>query len=277
MNRRVLLSGLGATLAMGCTAAPPAGDGLISLAPQITETVAALGALQRLIGRSDWCRHPAEVLALPALGSALTPDLERIAALRPAAILIDASRGGRVDALRGLARVETLPWLSVDEIAASVLRLGALLDRREAAAALAARYAALNLPEPTAGPAVLLVLANDTADAREIWFMKRNSVHGSALHAAGGRNVVDHDVEGAPVLSLEALIALDPPAIFVLTESPIDEALSQSVLAWWARLDALTAVKQRRVTVVGGPQSMSSGPSIFALVRALEAELARLK
>ena len=122
-----------------------------------------------------------------------------------------------------------------------------------------------------------MVLAAEAADVREVWYVKRNSLHGAALQAAGARNAVDRDVEGAPVLSLEGLIALDPPAILVLTERVVDDALRASVAAAWARFDVLSAVRGGRVRVVGGPQALSSGPSIFGFLATLQTELAPLR
>ena len=76
---------------------------MISLSPAITETVALLGADNRLKGRSDWCNEPASVRALPAFGTSLPPALERIASARPARLLIDGSLGNQREQLAALA------------------------------------------------------------------------------------------------------------------------------------------------------------------------------
>jgi iron complex transport system substrate-binding protein len=106
VNRRILLTSL---VVLGCLAgcrtadpvAPPvdAPIRLVSLSPAITQTVAAIGAGENLVGRSDWCAYPPEVQSLPALGSALTPNLEAIAGLQPTAVLVDASVANRTDDL----------------------------------------------------------------------------------------------------------------------------------------------------------------------------------
>lgn len=272
MKRRTFLAGLAALGACG-PAAPTARAGVLSLFPAATETAAALGALDRLSGRSDWCNYPPEVASLPAFGSALTPDLERIAALGPRAILVDGSVGGQGETLRALAPVEVLPWLSVEDVIASTKRLGVVLDAP--ADALAARYAPLTAAPPLDGPEVLAVLANDSV-GNEIFYIRPGSIHGGALHAAGARNAVRADPGGAPALSVEALIALDPPTVLVLTTAPVTDALRAEIVAGWAKYAPLRAVRDGRIGVVGGPAALNVGPSVLELVGALRAELARL-
>jgi ABC-type Fe3+-hydroxamate transport system substrate-binding protein len=270
-----------AWLALACTPAPvssPTGDPRwVSLAPQVTETIGALGASGLLVGRSDWCTSPPEVRALPTLGSALTPNLEAIAALEPTLVLVEATQGTRQAELAAVAPTEALPWLTVADLLASTARLGELSGQREQAARWVETFRAQLRPEPPpTGPRVLLALAGEGLDRGEVWFLKRNSLHGAALHAAGARNAVDSDIEGAPVLSVEALLKLDPAVIIVLSPTPISEASRQRVLTEWSALAPLTAVSQRRVAVLGGAELLSTGPAIATLADRLGAALDEL-
>lgn len=250
---------------------------LVSLSPAITETIGALGATDQLVGRSSWCTLPESVQALPALGSALAPDLERLAGVRPTRILVDGSAGVRTRELEALAPVEALPWLTLDEVLHSITRLGLLTGTAPAAARLSEKLAVLGDPPPDDAPRVLLALLGDGLERGEVWFIKRNSLHGAALHAAGARNAVDRDVEGSPVLSLEGLVELDPEVVIVLGPEPVTDEGRAAVLEDWATLSTVRAVKEGRVGVIGGPALLSTGPSILDAVDMIEAELARLR
>jgi iron complex transport system substrate-binding protein len=245
----------------------------VSLSPAISETLGALGALDQLVGRSDWCAQPEAVVALPSFGSALTPHLEGLVQVQPATMLVDGSAGADLDVLRKVGPVEVLPWLTREEVLGSVRRLGAVLDRAPEARQLAEKLGAglSDVPpsQPDA-PRVLLVLGTQGPEAGEIWYVKRNSLHGAALHAAGGRHAIDRDVEGAPTLSLEALLALDPPVIVTLSPQPVDE---ETVRESWAGLTPLSAVQHDRVVVIAGPHALSTGPSILELVQDLRGVL----
>lgn len=265
-------------LALACGRPPiPAGPRWVSLAPQVTETVAALGARDHLVGRSDWCAAPPEVTALPALGSALTPNLEAIVALQPSLVLVEDAPSARIADLAGIAPVEALRWVTVDDLVASTRRLGALSGHEaEAERWIAAYREALRADPPARGPSVLLAMAGGGLDRGEIWFLKRNSLHGAALHAAGARNAVDRDVVGAPVLPVEAALALDPDAVVVIAATPLTPADEAQILAEWSRLTPLRAARDGKIAAIGGPELLSTGPAIRDLAGRLRATLTDL-
>ena len=60
---------------------------IISLAPNITQTVCALGKESALVGRSDYCNDPESVLALPSCGSLYSLSLETIVSLNPTLVI----------------------------------------------------------------------------------------------------------------------------------------------------------------------------------------------
>lgn len=55
-------------------------DHIVSLSPNITETIFALGAQHKLVGRTDYCDYPEETVSIPPMGDLLTPSVERIVA-----------------------------------------------------------------------------------------------------------------------------------------------------------------------------------------------------
>jgi len=56
---------------------------VVSIAPNITETIFALGKGDILKGRTDYCDYPAEAQNIPSIGSLREPDIEAIAELNP--------------------------------------------------------------------------------------------------------------------------------------------------------------------------------------------------
>lgn len=268
------LGGLGLSVLSTGPRAGAAARRVVSLSPQITETVFALGAQAALVGRSDWCLLPEAARALPGVGTALTPNLEAIVALAPSLLLAERMATAAPEALARLAPLETLPWLTVAEVVASVRRLGALLEVD--AAPLAARFAALDRP-PTPGPRCLVLLGVDELAKGQLWFVKRNSLHGAAIQAAGLTNAVDADVAGPPTLSVERLIALDPELIVVLSaDDALDPAGEERIIAAFHTLPVLSAVRTRRIGVLHGAATLTSGPAILDLPEALASLATRL-
>ena len=64
---------------------------VVSLAPNLTEIVFAVGGGDRLVGRTSYCDFPAEAKSVTEVGDTLHPSLERIIALKPQVVLISTS------------------------------------------------------------------------------------------------------------------------------------------------------------------------------------------
>jgi iron complex transport system substrate-binding protein len=63
---------------------------IVSLSPNVTETLYALGAGNRLVGRSDYCNYPEQALALPSIGTLYNPSLEKLLSLEPTLVISSA-------------------------------------------------------------------------------------------------------------------------------------------------------------------------------------------
>lgn len=56
---------------------------IVSVAPNITETIAALNAQDRLVGRTEYCDFPESVSSVESIGTLQEPNIEKIAELKP--------------------------------------------------------------------------------------------------------------------------------------------------------------------------------------------------
>jgi iron complex transport system substrate-binding protein len=56
---------------------------IISLAPNVTETIAALGSRDSLVGRTDYCNFPLGIETLPSIGTLYNPSVEKLISLKP--------------------------------------------------------------------------------------------------------------------------------------------------------------------------------------------------
>jgi cobalamin transport system substrate-binding protein len=286
VNRRAVVGSLGALLlsagaaiGVGRLAAhqSPSGDAerLISLTPAITETLFALGAAAHLLAVSDYCKLPPGVV-LPRVGSSLTPNYEAIARLRPSMILSDDSAGAKQQELFAIARCEVLPWLTLKEVVSSIQRMGQLLGRKSAADTLAESLdRRLSKLPPSDAPRTLLLLSYDPDRPAELWFIKRNSLHGAALAAAGARNAVDEDVKGLPRLGVEELLRLDPDLVLIMPSPGTSTEQARKMLHTFSQLAPLRAVKQGHVELVKGSESV--GPGIVQLVDSLSNVLQKFR
>lgn len=57
---------------------------IVSMSPNVTESIAALGMAEALVGRTDYCDYPAEIVnTVPSVGDLFTPSVEKIVSLEP--------------------------------------------------------------------------------------------------------------------------------------------------------------------------------------------------
>ncbi len=112
---------------------------VISVAPSITEFVYALGAGDRLIGRTDFCNYPEAVSSVESIGSLREPNLERIVELNPDVVLVSTHfTRDNLNTLEdlGITVVSLYNEASFDGVYGLAQTLGEILDTEETAAVL---------------------------------------------------------------------------------------------------------------------------------------------
>ena len=284
MKRRALLQAAFSSAAwatLGCnhsSGKPPVGARrYVSLSPAITETLFAIGAGKNVVGVSDYCAYPEAARHLPRAGTSLTPNYEAIVRLAPSLIFCDASASAPRRELNALTVAKFLPWLSLEDIVSSTRLLGALTAHAGEAELLATKlWDGLAIAEAQSGPRVLAVLGEGPGKLSEIYFIKRNSIHGAALRAAGARNAVEQDVAGVPRLSIEELLRLDPEAILVLIAATPNSASEAQVLHDFDGLEPLTARQNGRIAVLKSDAAFANGPRILDLATQLRQAVVQL-
>ena len=217
---------------------------VVSLAPNLTEIVFALGKGDQLAGDTDFCDYPPEAAQKPRVGGPVNPNLEQIVVLTPDLVLATKSINRRetVNALErlGLPVYVTDPH-SVDEMVTSVEHIGNALHSEKSAEALMKdlRERLSGLDRRLAGAAprrVLFVVWTDPLIS-----IGRDTFISDALRHAGARSVMDTADEW-PRVNLEEIIRLQPEALVFAsahagdTQHDIDALRSRP---GWRDLDAL--------------------------------------
>lgn len=102
---------------------------IVSLAPNLTETVYALGLEERLAGDTDYCDYPKEATAKPHVGGPMNPSVEAIVALRPDLVLATTSIN-RVETVAALERVGIAVYVSdphtIEGLLAGIRKIAAI-------------------------------------------------------------------------------------------------------------------------------------------------------
>jgi ABC-type Fe3+-hydroxamate transport system substrate-binding protein len=240
---------------------------VVSLLPSFTELLFAVGAGDRLVGRTAWCDYPPAALAVPSVGDGMPPNVEAVAARRPDLILLYHS-GANVTAaqqLAGLGIPAVLLHLDrLEDLGPAARVIGRLTGREAAAESLATAMDSLAArpPAPSRHSLVFVVWDNPPIVIG----------HGSYLDRlaalAGARNVFSDVAAPSAQVALETIAARAPEWVAVLSDSAGPPAFA-------ARREwrAVAAVREGRFLNLAGSLFGRPGPRSGEAVRQLRARL----
>ena len=235
---------------------------VVSVTPATTEALFAIGAGDRVIGRSRFCDWPPQAAGLPAVSGFVDVDLEAILQLRPDLVVgsrgPSAARLGDMLGSRGIA----IWFPSLESFASIDAMLLGLGDRtghvaearqvveRSDALALAVERAVSEEPPPR----VLMVVDVTPAVA-----VGPKSFADEMIRRARAVNVLS---DGGPwqTVGVERIIELDPD---VLVDASVDHGLASSSITpeapGWRDV---RAVRKGRVVPMADPRVLRPGPRV---------------
>jgi iron complex transport system substrate-binding protein len=190
-------------------------DRVVSLAPNLTEMVFALGEGNHLAGDTDFCDYPAEATQKPHVGGPINPNMEEIVSLKPDLVLATKSINRR-ETVTALERVGVPVYVTdphtVDEMVASVEHVGGVLGTEKATGGLVSdlRGRLSDLDRRLASSEIRRVLFVVWTDP--LISVGRDTFIADALRRAGGKSVVDTKVEW-PHVSMEEVVRLQPEVL----------------------------------------------------------------
>ena len=244
---------------------------IISLIPSATETLIALGATDRIVGRTRYDVAP-EIAAVPSVGGTTDPSIETIVGLHPDLVIgwdADKRQAAREKLVALGVRVFTMRTQDTSDVFRSIVNLARLTGRDSAAIALGAsiRGELDDVHRSVAGrrpPSVMYVVFNDPPmTAGPATFI------GELIGLAGGRSIFSDAQQLWPNVSMEEIVRRQPDLLVV----PVGEFKTNSVERFRAQTGwrNLRAVRDGHVVTV--PADLLSRPSanIGKAARALRA------
>jgi iron complex transport system substrate-binding protein len=218
----------------------------VSLAPNLTEIVFAIGAGEGLVGRTTYCNYPAEAQHVEEVGDTLKPSIEGIIALKPQVVFV--STASQLEAFTAELEAHHIAVYvtdshDLDGVFRSMRRIAEILGKRAEADILLrrldARVKAIQQQVAARPPVRVFYQVSD----EPLYTIGRDAFITDLLKRAGGFSVTS-DVPGAwPRYSAESALAARPEAIILPTggsmgsaNSKIAEALKQSPAALSGRI-----------------------------------------
>jgi iron complex transport system substrate-binding protein len=246
---------------------------VISLVPSATETIIALGATDRIIGRTRYDIAP-EVSAVRSVGGTIDPSIEVVVALRPDLVIgwdTDKRREVRTRLATLGIPVFSLRTQDTSDVFHGITNLGRLLGRDSAAATLAAsiRGQLDSVRREVAGrPArsvLFVVYPTPPMTAGPNTFIDQ------LIGLAGGRSVFGDATQLWPTVSMEEIVRRKPELLIVPEGEIKDDSLARfrSRPGW----RNLAAIRAGRVVTVPADLVQRPGANIGNAARAFQAAI----
>lgn len=245
-------------------------DRVVSLAPNLTEIVFAVGAGERLVGNTEYCDYPAQAKSVAKIGDTMHPSIERIIALKPQLVLV--STASQLEAFTTQLTEQKISVFvtnprSVIEVFQSMSTIAGLMGTQSQAAPVVAelrkRAEAVESRVKAAQPVKVFYQVS----GEPLYTIGRDAFLTDLVHRAGGVSVTA-DLPGAfPRYSDESALASHPDAIILPTGGSMGSANATPA----APLKDSPAVRNNRVYKINDDHLSRPGPR---LVEGLE-EMAR--
>lgn len=229
---------------------------VVSLLPSFTEILFAIGAGDRVVGRTAWCNYPPAALQVPSVGDGMPPNVEAVAARQPDLVVLYKS-GPNVTAAQQLERIGIKTVLldlnRLEDLGPATRTLGRLTGFEQRADSLATVMERL-LHQPPPPSTTSNTLAFIVWDNPPITIGRGSYLHELAV-LAGARNVFDDISAPSAQVALETIAARDPDWIVVLSDST-----EQPAFAARREWRAVRAVRNGRILVLPGSLFGRPGP-----------------
>lgn len=219
---------------------------VISLAPNLTEIVFAIGAGNRLVGRTSYCDFPAEAKAVAEVGDTSHPSLERVIALQPQVVLV--STASQLEVFTQQLQSQNIVVFVTDPhdlegVFRTIEQVGRILGHTQQAELLIQKLRDRTRAVEEAVKDKPPVRVFYQVAAEPLYTIGRDAFVTDLISRAGGKSVTA-DVPGAWLkYSNESALAARPEAIILPTggsmgaaNSAVTEALRQSPAALEGRV-----------------------------------------
>ncbi len=193
----------------------------VSLAPNLTEIIFAVGAGEKLVGVTEYCNFPEETKKIQKVGDTLKPNIENIIALKPQIVFV--STASQLETFtktleqQGITVFVTNPN-NLEGIYQSIEKVGEIFGAKDKAnevvSGLKNRVSEVEEKAKNSAKPKVFVQLDKT-----LYTIGKDSFLTDLIVKAGGVSATKDLATAYPKLSKETALALNPD-IIILSDSP---------------------------------------------------------
>jgi len=248
---------------------------IITLAPNLTEILFAVGAGDRLIADTKYCNFPEAAKKLPKAGDLLTINYELVASLKPDLILMTIE-GNTKDVYDRLKESGNNVFISnprdYNGIKKTVKDIAAITGNPGIADSLFTEWDGRlekiksDTPDPDGLQVMFMVSANP------IMLAGKNTFVNEYLKMLGLRNIADEVELNYPIFSRERIFEVDPDYIFY---PGMEKNVRENVLNLYPEWNDLTSIKKGNFFTLDPDLFYRPGPRFIDALDTLKTKVFR--
>jgi iron complex transport system substrate-binding protein len=249
-----------------CSAVAEPPQRIVSLSPNLTEIVFALGLGDRVVGVSNNCDWPVEAKQKPKMGTFWQPNTEAVIAAKPGLVVCESFLQHKEVAetlKRSGINVLSLHMESIEEFYSAILSIGQAAGCQDKAETLAAKIKNdidQIRTKSSSAKKVKVLWAVQTEPMRVVGV---KTFVNEIIEIAGGQNVITPTGDQYPSVGTETILTCGAEVIIQSAMGTEDITKQQETAEkFWNRFANLPAVRDKKVYVIEADTVLRLGPRL---------------
>jgi iron complex transport system substrate-binding protein len=252
---------------------------VVSLAPNITETIYLLNADSLLTGVTKYCNYPSQAQSKTIVGGLLDPNYEIIASLNPDLIIMTVEGNSKLS-YESLKKSNYKIFISnprnLDGIIKMINDIGKILNKEKNAINILDK---LNKSRDSIKTINNIKVKNDCIiliSLTPLITVNSSTYINEIIELSGFKNIYAEEKLPYPQINREDLVLKNPEYI-ILPVSSDSNIKNKSIFFVNDNLSGLDAVRKRKIIFVDEDIVMRPGPRIFEAIYGIINQFARLQ
>ncbi|MCX6164107.1 MAG: helical backbone metal receptor [Ignavibacteriae bacterium] len=249
---------------------------IISLAPNITETVFELKADNLLVGVTDYCDYPPDAKKKEKVGSLLDPNIERITSLNPDLIFMTTEGNSKYTYLSLKSngfKVYVANPNDVNGICRMIQNIGLILGKKDIGRQISEKivdtkkYYSIQNDSSKLLSCFMIVSLNPLITVNKFTYISE------LLNLSGFKNIYADEFIEYPNVNYEDVLVKNPDCIFFLCDTTKNTFVLETYLEIKNRLNVVNACKNNRIYGVDENIISRPGPRVMDGVKTLHSKV----
>ncbi len=249
---------------------------IISMAPNITEGLYAIGAQDYIVGVTEFCDYPLEAKFKPKVGGYDNANYEMVASLKPNIVFITVESTNRpmYQALKNLGiKMFVLNAKNIDGVAAMMKTLGKMTGKEKEADLLSnnlvrQRDSIKTIAEANAKSRCLVIIGTNP-----IMTASKTSFINEIMELSGLQNIYAESSVDYPTISYEDIAVKNPSSLLLPYDTTKTDKLKIEENEISKSLSSTDAIKENNFIVIDNNVVFRPGPRVIDAVRIIRSKV----